>query len=121
MPLQDDQEILALIQHMIESGMLKGTVEARQSDGSLFLTFHEDHDLMSEVDFAREILQIQKNIEKLGQHYNLTNERLSTNKDYIKYMAKEQRRLEKEEAEGGSAFEGHFDDEDLMTGIMSHS
>lgn len=119
-PLKDIDAVAGLIRDMIGSGMLKGGLEDG-ADGKSYLTFQDDHALMTESDFAREIALSHYNITGLSKQYKLTNERLSGSKEYLKYVAREQKRAEKDEAEGRAPFTSQVEDEDLMTGVMTHS
>lgn len=118
--LEDDQVILNLLHSMIDSGMLKGDLQVGDSGADSYLTFREEFELMTETDFAREIAQCHNSIESLGKQYKLANERLSGHREYLKHMVREQRRIEKEGADGGMGFDSQIEDEDLMTGVMAH-
>ncbi|KAK7394083.1 hypothetical protein QQX98_013136 [Neonectria punicea] len=116
-PLTSDQATTNLVREMIESNLLKG--ELLQGEDS-YLKFRDDSDLMTETDFAREIAQHHHNIEALGTQYKTANERLSSSKEYVKHMVREQKRADKDGTDPGIGFDSQIEDEDLMTGIMAH-
>ncbi|KAK5987264.1 COP9 signalosome complex subunit 3 [Cladobotryum mycophilum] len=108
-PLKDDQETLNLISGMIASGMLKGSFKS------------EEYESMTEGEFTKSIAQSHHNIEALSRQYRIANDRLSVNKEYLKFVLREQKRSDKDGGDGGIGFEAPFDDEDLMTGVVSHA
>lgn len=117
---ENDNEITTLVQKMINSGMLRGEVTS-DDNGEAFLKFHDDSIAMTETEFAHEIARSQLAIKELSKQYQLTNERLSENKDYAKYLIREQKRLDKEMPDAAIGFDSHIEDEDLMTGVVSHA
>ncbi|KAK4075395.1 uncharacterized protein Triagg1_4516 [Trichoderma aggressivum f. europaeum] len=116
--LKDDDEVLLLVSDMIESGMLKGQLQVGPTAGESYVTFHEEHDLMTEADFASEVARSHSSIETLTKQYRVTNERLSSTKDYARHLVREQKRMEKDIADAGVGFDTHIEDEDLMTGVL---
>lgn len=113
--LSKDEDVETLIQNMIISGMLNGVIE-KNDDGVTFLTFLPPSTVLSEQDFAKELARTAFRLKALQPVFKATNERLGTSKEYVKHLAKEQRRgADKIEQE----FESHVDDEDLMGGITS--
>ncbi|PNP49602.1 hypothetical protein THARTR1_09613 [Trichoderma harzianum] len=116
--LKDDDEVLLLVSDMIESGMLKGQLQVGPTAGESYVTFHEEHDLMTEADFASEVARSHSSIEALTKQYRVTNERLSSTKDYARHLVREQKRMEKDIADPGVGFDTHIEDEDLMTGVL---
>lgn len=118
-PLKDTETAIELVRGMIDSGMLKGTLEVGGNGEESYLRFQSDESSMTEADFARQIAESHQRIETLGKKYRLTNERLSASKEYVRHLA---RRLDKEDGDGGvQQFDAQIEDEDLMTGIMTHS
>ncbi|KKO99315.1 hypothetical protein THAR02_08577 [Trichoderma harzianum] len=115
--LKDDDEVLLLVSDMIESGMLKGQLQVGPTAGESYVTFHEEHDLMTEADFASEVARSHSSIEALTKQYRVTNERLSSTKDYARHLVREQKRMEKDIADAGVGFDTHIEDEDLMMGV----
>lgn len=118
-PLKTDEDAIALVQSMLNSGMLNGTLEIDGSAGS-FLKFGSASSVLSEEKFAREIATSHARITALNKQYKDVNDRLSEKKEYVKYMAIEQARAEKEGPDAGVGFDSQIEDEDLMTGIMAH-
>lgn len=117
-PLESREEVVSLIRDMIESNMLLGELQPATGGDDDYLAFHSDRALMTETDFAREIARSHASIIRLGKDYQTVNERLSGHKEYVKYVVREAKRTEKEEAE--DPFESQIEDEDLMTGIIAH-
>ncbi|KAM7217848.1 COP9 signalosome complex subunit 3 [Rhypophila decipiens] len=119
-PLSSDAEVEALIQGMIDEGMLNGVIEKPLEDGKpahvVFLTSTED---LSEAEFAKKMLQSARRIKDLGPIIKATNERLATSQDYLRFIIREQK---KDQGAGGRGaahpYELQVEDEDLMTGIM---
>ncbi|KAL7918813.1 hypothetical protein ACQKWADRAFT_303146 [Trichoderma austrokoningii] len=116
--LKSDDEVLALVSEMIESGMLKGQLQVGPTAEESYLTFHEEHDLMTEAEFAAEVARSHSSIEALTKQYRATNERLSSTKDYARHVVREQKRMEKDMADAGVGFDANIEDEDLMTGVL---
>ncbi|KAL7942148.1 hypothetical protein V8C42DRAFT_332682 [Trichoderma barbatum] len=119
--LKDDEEALLLVSDMIESGMLKGQLQVGSTAGESYVTFHEDHDLMTEAEFAAEVARSHGSIEALTKQYRVTNERLSSTKDYARHVVREQKRMEKDIADAGVGFDTQIEDEDLMTGLVGNA
>ncbi|PNP43844.1 hypothetical protein TGAMA5MH_04126 [Trichoderma gamsii] len=116
--LKSDDEVLALVSDMIESGMLKGQIQVGPTAEESYLTFHEEHDLMTEAEFAAEVARSHSSIEALTKQYRATNERLSSTKEYARHVVREQKRMEKDMADAGVGFDANIEDEDLMTGVL---
>lgn len=116
--LKSDDEVLALVNDMIESGMLKGHLQVGPTAEESYLTFHEEHDLMTEAEFAAEVARSHSSIEALTKQYRATNERLSSTKEYARHVVREQKRMEKDAADAGVGFDPNIEDEDLMTGVL---
>jgi COP9 signalosome complex subunit 3 len=117
--LKDDEEATQLVRNMIESGLLNGELQLGSSGDDSYLLFHEDSESMTEAAFAQEIAQRHHNIESLGKQYKTTNERLGSSREYVRHVAREQKRADKD-ADPGVGFDSQIEDEDLMTGIMAH-
>ncbi|KAI9167574.1 Chromatin remodeling factor mit1 [Paramyrothecium foliicola] len=115
-PLKTDDEVVRLIQKMIGSRMLNGEI-APGENSELFLRFGDDSIEMTESEFARRLAQSQAAITQLSKQFQVTNERLSENKEYAKYLLREQKRLDKEMPDAAIGFDSQIEDEDLMTGI----
>lgn len=115
--LKEPSAVAALVQSMIDSGMLKGQLHADES-GTPYLTFQDQQTLLTEQDFSREIARSHHTIQTLAAEYKAVNERLSGNKEYVKHMAREQKRQEKELENPTGGFETQIEDEDLMTGVV---
>lgn len=117
--LQTDEDTVALIQEMLSSGMLQGTLELDGSAGS-FLKFGDASAVLTETEFAREIATSHARITTLNQQYMAADERLSEKREYVRHVISEQKRAEKEGPDAGLGFDSQIEDEDLMTGIMAH-
>jgi COP9 signalosome complex subunit 3 len=117
--LGKDEDVESLIQNMVISGTLKGVIE-KNDDGTTFLTFLPPSAVLSEGEFAKEITTTAMRLKALQPVFKATNERLGTSKEYIKHLAKEQRRAaDKDTNDPTAGFESHVDDEDMMAGITS--
>lgn len=113
----EEAAVTALIRSMIDADMIKGQLHADES-GTTYLTFHDQQALLTEKDFSREIARSHHTIQALAAEYKTVNERLSGNKEYVKHVAREQKRLEKEAENPTGGFETQIEDEDLMTGVV---
>ncbi|KAF5010012.1 hypothetical protein FDECE_3791 [Fusarium decemcellulare] len=118
--LRDDDEATRLVRGMIDSGQLKGELLLGNSGDDSYLLFQEESDSLTEVEFAQEIAQRHHNIQSLGKQYKAANERLSSSKEYVRHLVREQKRADKDSADPGVGFDSQIEDEDLMTGIMAH-
>ncbi|KAJ3491953.1 hypothetical protein NLG97_g5497 [Lecanicillium saksenae] len=118
--LKTDEDVIELVQGMLSSGMLNGTLEVDGSAGS-FLKFGNASSVMTEEQFAREIATSHARITTLNKQYKDVNDRLSEKKEYVKWLFLEQKRAEKEGPDAGVGFDSQIEDEDLMTGIMAHA
>ncbi|UNI20581.1 hypothetical protein JDV02_006654 [Purpureocillium takamizusanense] len=118
--LPDDQAALALVQDMIRSNMVQGRIEEGPTAGESYLRFTDTENTLSEKDFAVEVARSHHSIEHLTGLYRVSNTRLSSNKDYLRHVSREQKRSEMDR-EGDAAVElEQIEDEDLMTGVMAH-
>jgi COP9 signalosome complex subunit 3 len=116
---EKDEDILQLIQKMIDSRMLKGEINSSET-GEIFLRFHDDSTAMTETGFAREIARSQLAIKELGRQYQLTNEKLGENKNYVKHLVREQKVQDNHQADASGGFDASIEDEDLMTGVINN-
>lgn len=117
--LKRDDEVETLIQTMVVSGMLNGVIE-KNDDGTAFLAFLPLSTIKSEAEFARELAASAIRLKALKSVFKATNERLGTNKEYIKHLVKmEHGKDNKNDPEPWNTFNSQVDDEDLMGGITS--
>ncbi|KAI2638950.1 hypothetical protein GGS26DRAFT_543341 [Hypomontagnella submonticulosa] len=116
--LRENEDVEALVQNMIISGMLNGVIE-KNDDGTVFLTFLPSAIKLSEEQFARELANTAFRLKELHPIFKETKERLGTSKEYIKYVIKEDKRVEKNDTDPTLGFEAHVDDEDLMGGVVA--
>ncbi|KAL2017005.1 hypothetical protein VTK56DRAFT_2686 [Thermocarpiscus australiensis] len=118
-PLETEAEVETLVRSMIDDGMLSGAIE-RPADGRpAYLTFLPPNQEFSEAEFAQKMLRTARRIRDLEPLVRATNERLGTSRDYIRFLASQQ----KKEREAGrrdfeAAFANQVEDEDLMTGVV---
>jgi len=117
-PLPDNDAVLALLQGMLDSGMLRGQLRKGQAGAEDYLEFYDDASNSTDASFAKEIARAQASIEALGKEYRAISDRLSTNKDYAKHVLR-QRRSDKEGHDASGAYDLAMEEEDLMTGITS--
>ncbi|OAA46058.1 COP9 signalosome complex subunit 3 [Metarhizium rileyi] len=118
-PLANDEEVLALVNQMLQSGMLHGQIE--QGIRENYLSFRENEDAMCEAEFAKQIAHSHHTIDLLGNQYQLMNERLGGSKEYLKHVFREQKRADKDNTDAGVGFDTQIEDEDLMAGIVPHT
>ncbi|CAJ2502862.1 Uu.00g102560.m01.CDS01 [Anthostomella pinea] len=119
--LGKDEDVRMLIQNMIIGGMLNGVIE-KNDDGTDFLTFLSPTTQLSEQDFAKELARTAMRLKQLQPIFKATNERLGTNKDYVKHLIKESKRTDKGDGQDPTlGFDSQVDDEDLMGGIITTS
>lgn len=118
--LATESEVERLIEGMIQSGMLKGSIQ--KPDGKpAYLEFFSDFSEMSELEYKNEMASAMRTMKHLQSIYRSTSYRLSTNKYWLNHLAREKKR-EKENASQNipiASFESQVEDEDLMSGIMS--
>ncbi|ETS74900.1 hypothetical protein PFICI_13384 [Pestalotiopsis fici W106-1] len=112
--LATDEDVEALIQNMIISGMLKGVIE-KNDDGTAYLTFLPATAALSEDQLARELADTALRLDALNPIFKATNERLGTSKEYIKQLSRD-RQKGGQDKEGDTAMDmlQNFDEEDLM-------
>ena len=118
--LPSDNDVEALIQDMIQSGMLQGIIE-KPADKPAYLKFLSESEDLSEAEYQVEIASVFAKMKELEAIYKTTSSRLSTNPYYVKHHIREQKR---EKESGGqnalsSSFEATVEDEDLMTGLAA--
>ncbi|KAK4452353.1 COP9 signalosome complex subunit 3 [Podospora aff. communis PSN243] len=116
--LGTEAEVLALLDDMISTGMLNGRVEPAVAGKPAHLVFLAPAEELSEAEFATQMLQTAERIKDLGPIVKATNERLATTREYVRYMAREQKGGGKGIADF-VGFNTQVEDEDLMTGIMT--
>lgn len=118
LPSEDDVE--ALIQGMIQSGLLKGIIEKPAGKPAYLMFLSESNDL-SEAEYQAEIATVFAKMKKLEAIYKTTNSSLATSPYFVKHHIRE---LKREKESGGqnpaaANFEAAVDDEDLMTGLTA--
>lgn len=118
LPSEDDVE--ALIQGMIQSGLLKGIIE-KPAGKPAYLKFLSESNDLSEAEYQAEIATVFAKMKKLEAIYKTTNSRLATSPYFVKHHIRE---LKREKESGGqnpaaANFEAAVDDEDLMTGLTA--
>ncbi|KAK0384958.1 hypothetical protein NLU13_7436 [Sarocladium strictum] len=118
--LPSTEAVDALLREMIEAGMLKARFELDEHGNETYLAFEEDTNTLSETEFAQEIARRHKAISDLTAQYKVVNERLSANKEYAKYVYREQKR-QNDEGNQPIGFDASVEDEDLMSGILKAS
>lgn len=123
-PLQNEQEAAELIQSMMNNGMLAATLEAGEINGQAvtYVVFGETEttSTLTEADYAHEIARCHQSVTALTAQYKVLGERLAGSDAYVKNMAIEKARAEKDGIDPGLGFDSQIEDEDLMTGIMAH-
>lgn len=114
--LPSDNDVEALVQGMISSGMLNGVIE-KPADKPPYLKYLSESGDLSEKQYQREIAGIFGRMKDLESIYKATSARLSTNPFYVKQHIRESQREKELGHNKASAFEATVDDEDLMTGV----
>ena len=116
-------DVEALVQGMIDSGMLSGVIEkpggAQPGDGRGYLAFLPSAEELSEEHFAAEILASVRNIKNLEPIVQATNERLATSRDYIRQLVKDQKRERDNAKDAAIGFDAQVEEEDLMTDLLT--
>ncbi|KAK0745284.1 hypothetical protein B0T21DRAFT_281836 [Apiosordaria backusii] len=118
-PLGSALEIEILVKGMIEEGILQGEVVHPENGGPAYLVFSAAADDLTEEEFSRRMVGTAQRIKALGPVVKATNERLGSNKDYLKWLAQQKRREQQGQGSQGGAGEDAVEDEDLMTGIVA--
>jgi COP9 signalosome complex subunit 3 len=118
--LGTEAKVLELLQDMIAGGMLSGKVVPAADGKPAHLVFLPPAEVLSEAAFAAEMLRTSQRIQALAPLVNITNERLGTSRDYVRFLAGQQNGKGKGVlAEALMAFDSQIEDEDLMTGLVS--
>ncbi|KAK4679096.1 hypothetical protein QC764_201120 [Podospora pseudoanserina] len=122
-PLGSVQEIEVLVQGMIDEGLLRGEV-VHPENGLAYLAFSSTADDLSEEEFTRRMVATAQRIKALGPVVKATNERLASNKDYLKWLVQQKKHEQQGQSQGGgpvdvTGFGDVVEDEDLMTGIVA--
>jgi COP9 signalosome complex subunit 3 len=107
----------SLLREMINSGTLKARFEVDEHGNETYLAFQDDTDHVSEEEFMREIARRQQSVEDLTIEYKQVNQRLTMNKEYAKFVAREQKR-QPDEGTQPAGYDTSLEDEDLMSGIL---
>lgn len=118
--LQDQDGARALVQEMIDSGMLRGVVEAGAAAEESYLTFKDD-EVLPDAEFAREVVRYKDKMQQLTSLYRGINARLGTERDYVRHLLREQKRAEMDKERDAVLDLEQLDEEDLMTGVMAHA
>jgi COP9 signalosome complex subunit 3 len=124
--LETAGEVEALVRQMLTTGMLKGTISkpdgSTPGDGQGYLTFLAEEQDMDEEQYLQEALSIQSRIRSLEPIVRATSERLSTSRDFVKYLARKEAN-EKGQGPGAAkdadinfSYDSQIEDEDLMVG-----
>ena len=118
-PLATVAEIEALVQQMIDEGMLSGVIEHPADGSPAYLTFVSPNAELSEAEFAQKMLGTAQRLKQLQPLIKATNERLGTSRDYVRFLINKQKK--EKEMEGRDydlSFVNQVEDEDLMTGVV---
>lgn len=113
--LATDEDVEALIQNMIIEGMLTGTI-AQNDDGTRFLRFLSPTAQLTEKEVSVEIQRGVLKLNDLRDVFSATKKRLTTSKEYIRWVVKERARDKSGDAQEPTFFDTQIDDEDLMGG-----
>ncbi|KAH6845046.1 hypothetical protein B0I37DRAFT_328060 [Chaetomium sp. MPI-CAGE-AT-0009] len=113
-PLATEAEVAQLVQEMIDEGMLGGVIE-RPVDGPAYLSFHVPDEELSEAEFGHKMLQTAQRLKELEPVVKATNERLGTSRDYVRFLAGQQKKDKDWQRDYGVGFINQVEDEDLMT------
>ncbi|KAI1349107.1 cop9 subunit [Xylaria sp. FL0043] len=117
--LTKDEDVETLIQNMIIAGMLKGVIE-KNDDGTKFLFFLSPTTHPSEQEFENAVKKEATKLKEIQSILAVTNQRLGTSREYIKWIVKESKRDKSSEAQDPTlGFEAQIDDEDLMGGLSN--
>lgn len=117
-PLATEVELEQLVQQMIDEGMLSGVIE-RPADGPAYLSFHVPDEELSEAEFGQKMLQAAQRLKGLEPIVKATNERLGTNRDYVRFLAGQQKKDKDWQRDYGVGFINQVEDEDLMTDAVA--
>lgn len=124
--LETTGEVEVMLSKMISSGMLKGTITkpggSVPGDGQGYFTFSAGEQDMDEEQYMQKALDVESRIRSLEPILRATNERLSTSRDFVKYVL---RREASEKGPGSGvgkdvdinfSYDSQIEDEDLMVG-----
>lgn len=117
--LSSEREVTDLIQSMIAKGALQATLES-DADGVTYVLFEESSVVTTEAEYAQEIARCHRNVKQLTAQYKFMGEQLASNDEYVKHVARELKRTDKDGPDPGLGFDSQIEDEDLMTGIVAH-
>ncbi|KAK4121083.1 hypothetical protein N657DRAFT_624161 [Parathielavia appendiculata] len=118
-PLVTEAEIQALVQQMIDEGMLSGVIERPADGGPAYLAFHETDDELSETDFAQKMARTAQQLAELEPLVKATNERLGTNREFVRFLVTQQKKDKDARRDYDLSFLNQVEDEDLMTGVVA--
>lgn len=117
--LSNEGDVAELIQSMIANGALQAKLETGD-DGVTYVSFEERAVVQTEAEYAHEIARCHRNVKQLTAQYKFIGEQLASNDEYVKFVAREQKRADKDGPDPGVGFDSQIEDEDLMTGIVAH-
>ncbi|KAK4104243.1 hypothetical protein N658DRAFT_466296 [Parathielavia hyrcaniae] len=123
-PLATEAEMEALVQQMIDEGMLSGAIERPADGGPAYLAFHH-HETdaqggeLTEAEFARKMARAAQRLAGLEPLVKATNERLGTNREYVRFLALQQKKDKDARRDYDLSFLNQVEDEDLMTGVVA--
>ncbi|OLN85971.1 COP9 signalosome complex subunit 3 [Colletotrichum chlorophyti] len=115
--LETDQQVEDLLQDMLNSGMLQGSLE-NSSDDVKYITFHPRDEEIDYTEYQKKINDDTR-MKRLSKWTQASEARLAASKDYAKHIIREQKRQDKEgQTHAEFGFDASVEDEDLMTGIQ---
>lgn len=118
--LASDEEVIGLIQGILESGMLEGELRIGSAGEESYLMYQNSHHELTDAEFVQEVARYKTSIASLTEQYIATSAKLTSSKDYVAHLVREQKRSEKDSADPGLGFDHQIEDEDLMTGVVAH-
>ncbi|KAK3945879.1 COP9 signalosome complex subunit 3 [Diplogelasinospora grovesii] len=118
-PLDTVEEVEALVREMIEDGMLNAVIEKPADKPAHLVYLGAGDETMTEEEFRQEMMETARRMKELEPLVKATNERLASNKDYLKAVIREQKREKMGVQDMSVDFEAQIEDEDLMGGIMA--
>ncbi|KAG5941911.1 hypothetical protein E4U59_001455 [Claviceps monticola] len=113
--LENDDAVLVLVRQMMEDGTLNGQLE-QDDNGTCYLSFATS--TLTERGFASQIAQSFHNIQSITQQYKQMNDQLSSTKEYVKHLAIEKNRSDKDGVSPWANYALQLEDEDLMSGTL---
>ncbi|KAG6085308.1 hypothetical protein E4U15_001275 [Claviceps sp. LM218 group G6] len=111
--LENDDAVLTLVRQMMEDGTLNGQLE-QDDNGVCYLSFTTS--TLTEREFARQIAQSFQNIQSVNQQYKQMNDQLSSTNEYVRHLAIEKNRSDKDGFNHWANYPLQLEDEDLMSG-----